>query len=152
MRHSQTEQLERDTAETKPCCLAMVLTCKPVCLITRILSSMPEKMGQIQLYNQQLKKLTFYERESYHFHIHHNPVWRQVYDIKIEKSWNSSHNHCMIFQHRPKKTYHNPIVEYFESKVSRLRLYKMRVLMYYVENKARLDTWKWGERKWRIIF
>ena len=27
-------------------------------------------------------------------------------------------------------------------KVSRLRLYKMRVLKYYVENKAQLETWK----------
>ena len=29
-----------------------------------------------------------------------------------------------------------------KSKVSRLRLYKIRVLKYYVENKAQLDTWK----------
>ena len=27
-------------------------------------------------------------------------------------------------------------------KVSRLRLYKMRVLKYYVENKVQLETWK----------
>ena len=29
-----------------------------------------------------------------------------------------------------------------KSKVSRLRIYKMRVLKYYVENKAQLETWK----------
>ena len=29
-----------------------------------------------------------------------------------------------------------------KQKVSRLRLYKMRVLKYYVENKAQLETWK----------
>ena len=28
-----------------------------------------------------------------------------------------------------------------------LRLYKMRVLKYYVENKALFETWKYGKRK-----
>ena len=30
----------------------------------------------------------------------------------------------------------------YKEKVSRLRLYEMRVLKYYVENKAQLETWK----------
>ena len=30
----------------------------------------------------------------------------------------------------------------FENKVSRLRLYKMIILKYYVESKALLETWK----------
>ena len=46
---------------------------------------------------------------------------------------------CNVFSHwRIPGSYTTRCIE----KVSRLRLYKMRILKYYVENKAQLETWK----------